>query len=179
MTFEELYERARAVVNRESLLVSACLLGEAVRYDGADKRCDHEVLRRWVAEGRVVSVCPEVAGGLPVPRPPAEIANAAGGPGVLAGTARVIDNTGRDVTAPFVTGAKEVLACAKARGIRVAVLKEGSPSCGSSYTYDGTFTRTRVPAPGVTAALLRQVGIQVFSEDQLDKAEQVLEQAEE
>jgi len=68
MTFEELYERARAVVNRESLLVSACLLGEAVRYDGADKRCDHEVLRRWVAEGRVVSVCPEVAGGLPIQR---------------------------------------------------------------------------------------------------------------
>jgi len=158
----------------EAVLVSACLLGEAVRYDGGDKRCDHGVLQRWLGEGRVVPVCPEVAGGLPVPRPPAEIDNPTGGPSVLAGTGRVIDINGRDVTVPFVTGAAEALARARSRGIRVAVLKEDSPSCGSTYTYDGTFSGTKVSAPGVTAALLRQAGLHVFSEDQLADAERVL-----
>ena len=67
----------------EKVLVSACLLGEPVRYNGRDKRCEHDVLDRWLREGRVVAVCPEVAGGLPVPRPPAEIVNGAGGGKVL------------------------------------------------------------------------------------------------
>ena len=98
----------------ESVLVSACLLGEAVRHNGADKRCDHEILQRWLAEGRVVPICPEIAGGLPVPRPPAEIARRAGGAGVLAGQVKVLDINGRDVTAPFVKGAKEALARARA-----------------------------------------------------------------
>jgi uncharacterized protein YbbK (DUF523 family) len=162
----------------ESVLVSACLLGEAVRYDGGDKRCDHEVLQRWIREGRAVPVCPEVAGGLPVPRPPAEITDSNGGPAVLAGTARVIDSNGRDVTAPFIQGAEEALARARARGIQVAVLKEDSPSCGSSYTYDGTFTGTKVPVAGVTAALLGAAGLQVFSEAQLTDAERALQQLE-
>jgi|GEM_PF-364899 len=161
----------------EAVLVSACLLGEAVRYDGGDKRCDDEVLQRWLREGRVVPICPEVTGGLPVPRPPAEIAPAAGGAGVLAGTARVIDIAGRDVTVPFVKGAMEALARSRAWGIRVAVLKENSPSCGSSYTYDGTFSGTKVSAPGVTAALLREAGLQVFSEAQFDDAQRALLQS--
>lgn len=97
---------------------------------------------------------------------------------MLAGTARVIDITGRDVTAPFVQGAEEALARARARGVRVAILKEDSPSCGSAYTYDGTFTGTRVPTPGVTAALLREAGLLVFSEAQLAEAERVLQQLE-
>ena len=158
----------------ESVLVSACLLGEAVRYNGGDKRCDHEVLARWLREGRVVAICPEVSGGLAIPRPPAEIAHPSGGAGVLAGTAQVFANDGRDVTAAFIKGAEVALARARARGIRIAVLKEGSPSCGSSYTYDGTFTGTRVLSPGVTTALLQRTGVQVFSEAQLIEADQVL-----
>jgi uncharacterized protein YbbK (DUF523 family) len=134
--------------------------------------------RCWIGEGRVVPVCPEVAGGLPVPRPPAEVTDPTGGPAVLAGTARVVDINGRDVTAPFIKGAEEALARARAQGIRVAVLKEDSPSCGSSYIYDGTFTGTKVPAPGVTAALLRAAGLQVFSEAQFDDAERALQQRE-
>jgi uncharacterized protein YbbK (DUF523 family) len=162
----------------ESVLVSACLLGDAVRYDGGDMRCDHVVLRRWRREGRVVPVCPEVDGGLPVPRPRAEIACGAGGLNVIAAEAAVVDATGRDVSAAFVLGAEQALERASSRRIRIAVLKEGSPSCGTGFTYDGTFTGTRVPRPGVAAALLRQAGVHVFSEGQLEEAEALLKQLE-
>ncbi len=155
----------------ERVLVSACLLGHAVRYNAQDKRCDDGVLQRWVAEGRVVSVCPEVAGGLPVPRPPAEITSGAGGAAVLVQEARVVDSRGHDVSASFIAGARHALETAQAHGIRVAVLKEGSPSCGSTYTYDGTFTGARVPYPGVTAARLQAAGVRVFSEAQLADAD--------
>ena len=155
----------------ERILVSACLLGHAVRYNAQDQRCDDDVVQRWVAEGRVVAVCPEVAGGLPVPRPPAEIAGRAGGAQVLARAARVVDASGGDVSAQFIAGAAQALATARAHGIRVAVLKEGSPSCGSTYTYDGTFTGTRVPYAGVTAAQLQAAGVRVFSEAQLATAD--------
>ncbi|MCC6987978.1 MAG: DUF523 domain-containing protein [Acidobacteria bacterium] len=155
----------------ERILVSACLLGHAVRYNAQDQRCADGVLQRWVAEGRVVSVCPEVAGGLPVPRPPAEITGGAGGAAVLARTARVVDQHGADVSTPFLAGADQALATAQAHGIRVAVLKDGSPSCGSTYSYDGTFTAARVPYPGVTAARLQAAGVRVFSDTQLADAD--------
>jgi uncharacterized protein YbbK (DUF523 family) len=162
----------------EKVLVSSCLLGDPVRYNGADKRCDHEILRRWLREGRVVPVCPEVAGGLPVPRPPAEIAAGAGGLKVLSGAAAVVDVHGRDVSAHFVHGAQHALELARVHGIRIAVLKEGSPSCGTGYTYDGTFTGTRVSSPGVAAALLQQAGVAVFGEAQLAEAAALLGQIE-
>ncbi|MGE0132942.1 MAG: DUF523 domain-containing protein [Blastocatellales bacterium] len=162
----------------ESVLVSSCLLGEAVRYNGADKRCDHHVLQRWIREGRVTLVCPEVAGGLLIPRPPAEIADGAGGLKVLTGVAKVVDANGRKVSEHFVKGAEQALDLARSRNIRIAVLKEGSPSCGSSYTYDGSFSGTKTPHPGVTAALLRQAGIHVFSEAQLEEADSLLKRFE-
>ncbi|MBK6426545.1 MAG: DUF523 domain-containing protein [Blastocatellia bacterium] len=155
----------------EFILVSACLVGESVRYNGGDKRTDHPVLQRWLGEGRVVTVCPEVAGGLSVPRPPAEIVGAAGGLSVLSGVARVIDDRGRDVTGQFVRGAEHALAVARSKSIRIAVLKEGSPSCGLGYIYDGSFTGTRVSDVGVTAACLERAGIYVFSEAQLEEAD--------
>ena len=158
-------------MTRHRILVSACLLGHPVRYNGLDKKTDDDHLHRWIAEGRVVSVCPEVAGGLPVPRPPAEIVGGGGGVAVLAGTAKVIARTGADVTAEFTHGADQALAKAAEHGIRVAVLKEGSPSCGSSYSYDGSFTGARVPVPGVTAARLMAAGIRVFSEHELAAAD--------
>jgi len=158
----------------EFVLVSACLLGETVRYNGGDMRCDDVILQRWLHEGRVVSVCPEVAGGLPVPRPRAEIAHGAGGMRVLAGTARIFDSNGRDVSAYLVRGAEQALERARAQQIRIAVLKEGSPSCGTGFTFDGSFTDTRVPNRGVTATLLQQAGIHVFSEAQLAEADVLL-----
>jgi len=143
----------------ESILVSACLLGERLRYNGSDKHCNDPILKRWLQEGRVISVCPEVAGELSVPRPPAEIADGAGGMEVLKGAARVVDATGRDVSAQFRQGAGQALQLARSRRIRIAILKEGSPSCGTGYTYDGNFTRTKVPHPGVCAARLQETGV--------------------
>jgi len=158
----------------EKVLISACLLGEPVRYNGEDRLCDHEIMQRWIREGRVVPVCPEIAGGLGVPRLPAEIVEGAGGAKVLAGDAVVIDKNGNDVSSNFISGARHALASARASNIRVAVLKEGSPSCGSGFIYDGTFTSARVQDVGVTAALLRESGIRVFSEFQLAEAEAAL-----
>lgn len=167
-----------SVAQIEPVLVSACLLGEAVRYNGGDMRCDHDIMQRWMLEGRIVSICPEVAGGLPVPRPRAEIADAAGGKQVLSGIARIFDSNGRDVTAYLVGGAERALELARARHIRVAVLKEGSPSCGTGFTFDGSFTDTRIPNLGVTATLLHQAGIHVFSEARLAEADALLKRIE-
>lgn len=159
----------------EYVLVSACLLGEAVRFNGGDMRCDDAILQRWLDEGRVVSVCPEVAGGLGVPRPRAEIAGGAGGFKVLAGAAQAFDTSGRDVSLELVRGADAALARARENAIRIAVLKEGSPSCGSGFTLDGSFTDTRVPGTlGVTAARLSEAGVRVFSERQLAEADALL-----
>ena len=156
------------------VLVSACLLGSPVRYNAIHQRCDSEVLARWQAQGRVVSVCPEVSGGLPVPRPPAEISSGAGGAKVLLGQARVFDRQGLDVSDAFTSGAQHVLLQAQSQDIRVAVLKEGSPSCGSDYIYDGTFAGIRVAEQGVLAALLESAGISVFSEEQFVDANDLL-----
>ncbi len=162
----------------QHVLVSACLLGVPVRHNGADVASDSEILQRWIQDGRVIAVCPEVDGGLPARRPPAEVSDAAGGNGVLAGTARVFAKTGNDVTREFVAGAERVAEIARLHGIRLAILKEGSPSCGSSFTYDGSFAGVRIRGPGVTAARLVKAGIRVFSETQLAEAELFLTQAE-
>jgi uncharacterized protein YbbK (DUF523 family) len=155
------------------VLVSACLLGERVRYHGGDAACAHPVLSRWLAEGRVVAFCPEVAGGLGVPRPAAELQGGVG-EDVLDGAARVATKDGREVTSAFIAGAREALATAVAGGVRIAVLKEGSPSCGSGSVYDGSFSGARRPGRGVSAALLERNGIRVFSDAQLDEADRYL-----
>jgi uncharacterized protein YbbK (DUF523 family) len=151
------------VSERVKVVVSACLLGAPVRYNGTDKKTHHPVLQRWIDEGRIVSVCPEVLGGLGTPRPPAEIVD-------IAGLRRVQTINGRDVTAEFERGAAEALDQALRYNARIAILKEGSPSCGSTFVYDGTFTSTRVSGEGVAAALLREKGLRVFSENELDAA---------
>jgi uncharacterized protein YbbK (DUF523 family) len=154
----------------EKILISACLLGERVRYDAGDVSCLHPVLRAWAAEGRLVPVCPEVAGGLPVPRPPAQIQGPGGGPAVLARAAQVRTVHGQDVTAAFLAGAEVALDTARRHGIRLAVLKENSPSCGSTRIHDGTFSGVRVPGMGTTAALLRAAGIDVFPDTDIEAA---------
>ena len=152
------------------VLISACLLGERVRYNGSDARCASDVLDRWAREGRLVPFCPEVAGGLPVPRPAAEIRDG-DGRAVLLSKAAVRDGAGRDLTRFFLDGATGALAAARGQNARVAVLKDGSPSCGTGRIYDGTFSGTLRPGPGVTAALLEEAGIRVFSERELDQAD--------
>jgi uncharacterized protein YbbK (DUF523 family) len=157
----------------ERILVSSCLAGRPVRYDGAAKPMAGELFQRWRAEGRLVPFCPEVSGGLPVPRPPAEIVGGDGGD-VLDGTARILTRTGADVTVEFLRGARLALETAQRSGARLALLKEGSPSCGSHRIYDGTFTGNAAPGTGVTTALLRRSGIRVFSEDDLDAVQALL-----
>lgn len=159
------------------VLVSSCLLGEPVRYHGGDAQLESGTMDRWRAEGRLVAACPETAGGLPVPRSPAEIAGA-DGTAVLKGEAYVGDSTGMDVTAAFLSGARATLEMAIARGVRLAVLKDGSPSCGTTYIHDGTFRGQRTQGHGVTAAVLVEGGIRVFSERQLDEAAAYLESLE-
>jgi uncharacterized protein YbbK (DUF523 family) len=153
----------------ERILVSACLLGQPVRYDGTGRRSDDALLERWRAEGRLVPVCPEVRGGLPVPRPAAEISGGLGGD-VLDGGARVLTRDGTDVTRHFLDGARQALAAARSCGARIAILKEGSPSCGGLRVHDGTFTGRKVPGQGVTTALLERHGIAVFAEDAIAAA---------
>ncbi|PZG11278.1 DUF523 domain-containing protein [Nonomuraea aridisoli] len=154
----------------QTILVSACLMGRKVRFDGRAKTSSDACLARWREEGRLVSFCPEVSGGLPVPRPAAEIEGGAGGAAVLDGEARVLTADGADVTEEFLAGARAALAAARSHGARMAVLKEGSPSCGALSVYDGTFTGRRAPGQGVTTALLERHGIRVFTEDRLPEA---------
>jgi uncharacterized protein YbbK (DUF523 family) len=153
----------------ERILVSACLLGRPVRFDARGRRCADPVFERWRAQGRLVPFCPEVGGGLPVPRPAAEISGGSGGD-VLDGRARVVTREGADVTAYFLDGARLALEQARSYGVRLAILKEGSPSCGSGRIHDGTFGGRTVAGEGVTAALLERHGIAVFAEDSLDAA---------
>ncbi len=151
------------------ILVSACLLGERVRYDGGDAACDSGILARWRAEGRLLTFCPEVAGGLPVPRRAAEIVGG-DGPGVLNGGSRVLDTSGIDVTSHFLSGARGALEAARQNRVRLAVLKDGSPSCGNTFVYDGSFARIRRKGQGVTAAVLSEAGIRVFADTEIEAA---------
>ena len=138
------------------ILVSACLLGEPCRYDGTGKL--EPALEELRARGHtLIPVCPEVLGGLPTPRPPAE----------RQPDGRVVTREGGDVTAEYRAGAEKALALARAHGCTCAVLKERSPSCGRGNIYDGTFSRTLVPGSGVTAQLLEEHGIAVYGESQL------------
>lgn len=156
------------------LLVSACLLGNPVRYDGKSKLLQHAGLAALVEQERVIGYCPEVVGGLPIPRAAAEI-QAGDGAAVIAGEARVETRNGADVTGYFLAGAKQALALCRQHDIRIAVLTESSPSCGSSSIYDGSFSGNAIPGSGVTAALLQQHGIRVFNQHQLDQALRQLE----
>ncbi|MAZ78057.1 MAG: purine-nucleoside phosphorylase [Legionellaceae bacterium] len=155
---------------KPKILISACLLGQKVRYDGKDNLQSHPRLQRWIVEGRVVTVCPEMAGGLPTPRPPSEIQLNKTADDVLSSQGKVTTVEGDDVTAEYVKGAQVALKLAQDDHICVAILKARSPSCGSTQRYDGTFSNTLVDGMGVTAALLLQHDIQVFDESRIDEA---------
>ena len=159
------------------ILISACLLGEPVRYDGRAVGIDDPTLLRWRKEGRLVSICPEVAGGLSVPRKRAQISGG-DGDAVLAGRARVVNRSREDITASFIKGAQNALETARSNNIDIAILTEKSPSCGSSMIYDGTFSGGRRPGAGVTAALLEKNGIRVFSQHRISEASTCLARLE-
>lgn len=156
------------MIAMEKILISACLLGEAVRYDGNSKLLDSDYIEQWRKQGRLVSICPEVAGGLSVPRPAAEV--------ISRQPLQVATSSEIDVTRQFELGAAKALTVCQAQGIRYALLKERSPSCGSQQNYDGSFTGKVIEQPGVTAALLITHGIQVFSEETIQALAQLLEE---
>jgi uncharacterized protein YbbK (DUF523 family) len=151
------------------ILISACLAGHPVRYSGKAKLMQDAWLDRWRDEGRLVTVCPEVAAGFPTPRPPAEIQLRRTGFDVLASNATVEDTSGAEVTALFIAGAYHALNRAKAENCRYALLADGSPSCGSTFIYDGAFSGQTHPGTGVTVALLRKHGIRVFAESHIEE----------
>ena len=136
------------------ILVSACLLGLACRYDGQSKA--NEAVCALAKAHELVPFCPEIYGGLPTPRPPAERQGD-----------RVVSADGRDVTENYRRGAEAALDLARRLGCDCAVLKERSPSCGSGAIYDGTFSGTVVPGDGVAAELFRAAGIPVCGESTL------------
>ena len=143
-------------------LVSACLVGIPCQYDGGSCRTDQ--IQDLATQGGVLPFCPEVAGGLPTPRPPAEIQGGDGGD-VLEGRAQVVNIEGKDVTAEFLAGAQRALRVARRWGIKEAVLKARSPSCGVGRIYDGSFSGRLVEGDGVTAALLKREGVIVRNEE--------------
>ena len=160
------HEMQRATLGvQEMIIVSACLVGLRTRYDGGRLAPD-EVLLRLARLGQVIPVCPEQLGGLATPREPAEIVGG-DGQAVLLREARVLTRDGRDVTEEYIAGAQEVLRLAQLAGVRRAILKERSPSCGSSCIHDGTFSQKLTSGWGVTAALLRREGIEVLGTDEL------------
>lgn len=147
------------------IIVSACLLGQLVRYKGDG--CAQQLLLQPQARVHLVPCCPECDGGLPIPRPSAEIQGTGGGAAVLAGKAKVVNNLGRDVTSEYCKGAQHCLELARKYNARAAILKQRSPSCGSRQIYDGSFSGRKIDGMGVTAALLTQAGITVYSEEEL------------
>ena len=139
----------------ENILVSACLLGVACRYDG--KRKPNEAVIALKEKYNIIPVCPEIMGGLPTPRLPSEIRGET-----------VIMENGEDVTDKYSRGAEETLRLARLFGCGKAVLKEKSPSCGSGRIYDGTFSKTLTEGNGVTAGMLLANGIRVAGETEID-----------
>ena len=143
---------------KTKLLISACLLGAACRYDGRSVPLPVETITALNEKYALVPVCPEQLGGLPTPRDPSERQGDA-----------VVTEAGRDVTAQYERGAQQALYLAETLGCKSALLKQRSPSCGSREIYDGTFSRTLIPGDGVTAALLKAHGIAVYGESEIKK----------
>lgn len=146
------------------ILVSSCLAGLKVRYNGTHSL--HTKISKLVEEKKAVTVCPELLGGFHTPREPAEIVGG-NGEDVLDGNANVVEKSGQVVTDLYIKGAYATLNMAIKVNAKTVVLKENSPSCGSSMIYNGDFNGEKVTGNGVTTALLRRNGFHVISEEQL------------
>jgi uncharacterized protein YbbK (DUF523 family) len=151
---------------KPKILVSACLMGHPVKYNGTLVPV-HERLKELNDKGLIIPFCPEVEGGLPVPRPPAEI-KGGDGSAVLCNRTKVVRCDGVDVTTSFILGASKTADLVKTHHISLAIMKDGSPSCGSTRIYDGTFTGTGIPGKGVTATLLEIMGVRIFTESEIE-----------
>ena len=143
----------------EKMLVSACLLGAATRYDGQSKKTISDENMKLLSERyHLIPVCPEIYGGLPTPRVPSERVGE-----------RVKMKNGEDVTENYLKGANETLLLCRVFGVKKALLKAKSPSCGKREIYDGSFSGRLKSGIGVTAELLIKNGIEVFDEYDIEK----------
>ena len=138
----------------ERILISACLVGDNVKYNGGNKPSPY--IDALLEKYELVPFCPEVEGGLSIPRNPSE----------QQGEQVIMDN-GKDVTYQFNRGAELAYNICLALQIKIAILKERSPSCGVHQIYDGTFKGVKIDGMGVTASLLKRKGISVYSEDEI------------
>lgn len=146
------------------ILISACLLGENVKYDGGHNDISSEsFIQQLLRDDLLIPICPEVEGGLPTPRVPVEIINN-----------KAINQIGEDKTIYFQNGAEKALELCKKHDIKYAILKFRSPSCGSNQIYDGTFSHTLIKGDGFCAKLLKDNGIQVFSEKNLEELSKMI-----
>lgn len=153
------------------ILVSSCLLDLFSKYDGNANA--NPLLMSYMHLGKYIPVCPEQMGGLPTPRRPVELTGVSGAD-VLAGAGKAVTADGNDCSAEFIRGAEQLIKLARSFPVTAAILKERSPSCGSTLIYDGSFTHTVKQGEGVAAALLRQHGIPVYSEETITR--ELLEQ---
>ncbi|WP_199179906.1 DUF523 domain-containing protein [Chromobacterium sinusclupearum] len=152
---------------KPKLLISACLLGQPVRYDGQSKPMRDVDWTKIHDRFGLIPACPECLGGLPTPRPAAEITGGSGND-VLTQQASVQTGDGQDVSLAFITGAWQTLRLAQQGDCKLALLKANSPSCGNRQIYDGNFGKTLRDGQGVTASLLSQHGIRVWNEEEVD-----------
>lgn len=154
------------MVTFDKILLSRCFLGENVRYNSEIITFNSPLIKLWQQQKRIIAVCPEVAGGLPVPREPAE---------QQPNSDQIITMSGINVSKQFIAGANQALALCQLHNIRFAVLKESSPSCGSTLIYNGSFSNKKITGQGVTSILLTQAGIKVFSENNLHELTNLLD----
>lgn len=140
----------------EKILISACLVGENCKYNGGNNLSPK--VEALLEKYELVPFCPEVEGGLKIPRVPSEIRNN-----------KVINKDNKDVTYEYEMGAKKALMLALYLKINIAILKENSPSCGSHHVYDGSFSNKLINGEGITAKLLKENGIKVYSEEEIDE----------
>ena len=139
----------------EKILISACLVGDNVKYNGGNNLSPK--IEALLEKYELIPFCPEVEGGLSIPRTPAERKDG-----------RVINQDGEDVTDAYYRGAELAFNICLYLKIKKVILKEKSPSCGSKIIYDGTFTHKEIPGMGITAEYLKEKGIEVYSEDDID-----------
>jgi uncharacterized protein YbbK (DUF523 family) len=149
------------------ILVSACLLGINCKYNGSND-LNRDVLEFLRDKGSFAVCCPELLGGLSIPRGPYEITGGTGKE-VVEGKAKVESDKGEDVTEKFLEGARRALEIAEQNGVKLAILKARSPSCGVDRIYDGTFSGTLIKGDGVAAALLRREGVRLISDEEVEE----------
>ena len=151
-------------MNSQKIIISACLLGDDVKYDGTNNSIHNDpLIQKLIELDMLIKICPEVEGGLPIPRPKSEIIG------------NKVQNIQKiDVTQQFLLGAKKICEIAQKNSVKIAILKSKSPSCGKDFVYDGGFSKVLVNGDGMSVRALKKMGVKIFDENELKKVEKIL-----